>query len=119
MMNAKKFLLYLPDITRWSARVLSILLIIFMFLHTLDAGSLLGWLTHAMPIMLLMASLYFSWRFPCYGGISFLVLAMMATVFYDLYMSLAAFLAVGLPVYIVGVLFIAEYLLKKKYTRKK
>lgn len=117
-LNANNFLLYLPDIIRWFARVLAILLIVFMFLFTLDAGSLLGWLIHTIPILFLIAALYFSWRFPCYGGIAFLVLAMLATVFFDLYMSLAAFLSVGLPVYLIGVLFIGEYFLRKKRGKK-
>jgi len=90
----------------WTPRILAIIFIIFMSMFAFDTGSFLGTLIHLIPSFALIVITAMAWKQPFHGGIVFLVLAGVFTVFFKLYKDPISFLIIGLPVVITGILFI-------------
>ena len=114
-MKAKKVLFWLP-------RILAIIFILFISLFSLDSFStsdpfwkeLIGFLIHLVPIYLLIGLLILSWKYKRIGGILYVVLAIIFTIFFDTYEHIFSFLFISLPVLIIGLLFIYSYYCKRK-----
>ena len=77
-----------------------------MSMFAFDTGSFLGTLIHLIPSFALIVITAMAWKQPFHGGIVFLVLAGVFTVFFKLYKDPISFLIIGLPVVITGILFI-------------
>ena len=60
---------------------------------------------HLIPSFVLIALLITAWKWPRLGGVLFLVLTLIFVVFFKLYEDFIVFLIVGLPVFIIGILF--------------
>jgi hypothetical protein len=114
MNKFKTFLFWLP-------RVLTILFIIFLSLFSLDAFSegygyweaLGGFFMHNIPVFILLIVLLISWKWPEIGGLIFLGLG----IFYLFLISgkapLWGFLIVGVPVILIGLLFLFQKYFKE------
>jgi hypothetical protein len=101
----------------WTPRVLAMLFILFLMLFSLDVYSsgigfwqlLGGLLMHNIPAFVLMIVLYFSWKYELVGAILF-------TLFSIAYMIMARmmFPVIYVPALLVGVLFFANWNIKRR-----
>ena len=105
----------------WLPRIIVILFICFISLFALDVfGEFSGFeilvalFMHLVPSFILIILLIISWKYELVGGILFLVLGVVFTFWFDLYENLVSFLLIGLPVYVVGILFLFSFKLNKK-----
>jgi len=101
-------------------RVLVIIYIIFLSLYALDVFSegygffetILALFIHLIPSIVLALLLWYAWNHEKIGGFAFLVIGLVFTIYFDLYKNFAAFLMIGVPVFIAGILFLLNYELK-------
>ena len=98
----------------WLPRGIAIIYILFLSLFALDVFSegygflelLVALFMHLLPSLVLVAILILAWKRPKWGGIAFLVLGLIFTVFFNTYESLVGFLIISLPLFITGGLFV-------------
>jgi hypothetical protein len=115
----------------WTPRVLSILLIVFLAVLSLDIfdndygfwGTVLGLLIHNIPSFILLGILIISWKYEMVGGvafilagISFLVFTLVRETVEPRYMLLALSLILVAPVFLIGILFLVGWSKKNKIT---
>jgi len=106
---------------RWIARILSILLILFIGMFSIDVffegygfpEVLVAFFMHNVPTFLLIAVLIVAWKWPKIGGILFLVLALASLIFFKTYQDIIVVLIITLPPAVIGALFIYESILAK------
>jgi len=95
-------------------RILAILYIAFISLFAFDVfeegygllGTMLALFMHLIPSFILIACLVLAWKRPKIGGIVFMALGVVFTLFFRTYQRLDVFLIVSLPLLVVGALFI-------------
>jgi len=88
-------------------RTLAIIYILFISLFALDADFGLGLLMHLLPTFFLIGALVLAWNKPFVGGIVFVILGIIFTIFFNTYES-AAFFIISLPLLVIGGLFTYE-----------
>lgn len=106
-MNKEKLLFWLP-------RSLSIIYILFLGLFALDifipnqslSYYLIGLFMHLLPNFLLIALLAIAWKWEKIGGILFILLGLVFTIFFNTYTSIQTFLFISFPVFLIGALFL-------------
>jgi hypothetical protein len=107
---------------RWTARILAILFAAFISIFALDVLGedlwYLALLIHLIPTFILIAVIVLSWKYPLTGGLFFLA----AGFFYlsqawGNFQMLTYLIMVG-PVWLIGLLFIVEFILSKKLRLK-
>jgi hypothetical protein len=106
----------------WIPRIFTILAILFMFIFSLDAFSgdetfgkkMLGFLMHNIPVLLLIGVLIIAWKWEVIGGIIFIIASVAGCVFFRAFAGNPAALAVMLPFFSVGILFILGNILNGK-----
>lgn len=113
----------------WTPRVLSILLIVFLAIFSLDVfdsnygfwGTVLGLLIHNIPSFILLGILIISWKYEIVGGVTFIfagISHMISVVARESveqwYMSLALSLILAAPAFLIGILFLVGWFRKKK-----
>jgi hypothetical protein len=113
----------------WAPRILTVLFIIFISLFALDAfspeltfwQSLFGFFVHLIPSFILLAVLLISWKREIVGGI-FFVLASLAYAFMSLQgasmdgnlnSAWKNILIIGAPAFLIGILFLVNWLKRK------
>ena len=107
----------MPGIYRiltWAPRIIAILFIGFISLFALDSFSgdvpvgkqILGFFIHLIPSFVLVACLIVAWKNRIFGGLLFLVVGMVFTIYFGTYKNPTNFLLISAPVLLVGVLFI-------------
>ncbi|OGY45414.1 MAG: hypothetical protein A2744_00370 [Candidatus Buchananbacteria bacterium RIFCSPHIGHO2_01_FULL_44_11] len=116
----------------WTPRVLSILLIVFLAIFSLDVfdgdygfwGTVLGLLIHNIPSFILFGILIISWKYEMVGGVAFILAGMSYMVFTVVresvepwYMLLILSLILVVPAFLIGILFIVGWFKKKKIAR--
>jgi hypothetical protein len=105
----------------WLPRILTILFILFISIFALDVFSdghtfptiLLALLMHLIPGFALLILLLIAWKWEKIGGILFILLAIIFTIWFNLYRDVISFLIIGLPVLAVGILFLISAKLNK------
>jgi len=110
----KKFLYWLP-------RILGILFAIFISVFALDAFGkgipfpevVVGFLIHLIPTYIVIAILLIAWKWELVGGILFILVGASYLVWAHI-PHWTAFLLIGGPHVLIGILFIAAYFLSKK-----
>jgi hypothetical protein len=122
-------------ILHWSPRIICILAILFISLFAADsfAPELTIWqqlgdfLIHLIPSFVLLALLIVAWKWEFIGGIIFTVIGLGMSPFifthnyrmnHSVGMSLVIILAITFPFFVVGILFIISYFMKKKNLMK-
>ena len=98
----------------WAPRILAILYIVFISLFALDVfGEDYGFLVtiwalfmHLIPSFILLAGLLIAWKKPFAGGIFFLLLAILFTVFFHTYRRIDAFVLLTFPLLLLCALFL-------------
>lgn len=106
----------LPLIRYWSPRVLMIIYAIFISIFALDVlgaeysvGELLVALfMHLIPTYLIVAFGIVAWRWPRWGGLLFILLAIGFTLFFNTYREVATLLLLSLPPLVIGILFLSS-----------
>lgn len=108
-------------------RILSILFVLFLMLFSLDvfdssasAGDIaIGLLVHNLPALLLLVAAIISWKYEIVGGVVFVL----AGIAYIVLMMMSGSssgnqwlpaLIIALPALVIGVLFISNWVKKKK-----
>jgi hypothetical protein len=105
----------------WIARILMIGFILFLTMFSLDVfdieATLLeqlgGFVMHSIPSLVLVAVLLVSWRNPLLGGILTLASAAALTLRFRI-QGITELATLVLPLVVVGILFIAAYLVTRK-----
>ncbi len=96
------------------AKILSIIYILFISMFAFDMFAenwiwykiLIGFLIHLIPSFVLIALLVWAWKKSLYGGIAFIVLSIIFTLFFKTYQMWQSLVFLTLPLLIIGVLFI-------------
>jgi len=113
----------------WTPRILSIMFICFLALFSLDVISpglsfwqiVVGLLVHNIPVFILLIVLLISWRHEIVGGIVFILAGLLYVVMtlmnalnnsFEWYM-ISWILTIAGPAFLVGVLFIINWLKKR------
>jgi hypothetical protein len=102
------------NIYRWSARILTILAILFMGLFSMDVfemdvsfgQKMLGLLMHNIPALVLAVILVVAWKKELAGGILVLMAALSMMFYFHSFTSNKGSLVIFIPFLLVGILFI-------------
>lgn len=111
----------------WTPRVLAILYILFISLFALDvfgggygfAELLIALFMHLIPTFILIIILLIAWKWEKVGGVIFIILSIGFTLFFNTYRHPMTLLTISGPVFLIGLLFLANKLEFKKKTVKK
>jgi hypothetical protein len=99
------------------ARTLSVVMILFFTLFSLDAFGgdvsiwfqIGGFLIHMLPTFVIILATLLSWRNPKLGGFAFLLLSALSVVFFRSYRNIYTFVLVsGLPMTIGAILLLGQ-----------
>jgi hypothetical protein len=113
-----KFFIY------WLPRILAIVFMCFLTLFSFDVFSMEasfyekigGFLIHNVPVFILLFLLLFTWRNEKKGGILFLFLGVIFTIFFKTYQEVTTFFLISFPLVLIGLLFLWQDYQKKKGT---
>lgn len=116
-MKKKKFLgKKKSNFLYWAPRIFGIMFVFFISLFALDVfGEFSGFdivialFMHLIPSFVLTGILIVSWRHERLGGILYLILAIVFTLFFKTYEDVIVFLLITGPVLLVGILFLINY----------
>lgn len=114
----------------WTPRILSIIFICFLALFSLDVFEpglsareiAIGLFMHNIPVFILLAVLLISWKREIVGGIAFILAGLLYVVMilmnvlsnsFEWYM-VSWILTIAGPAFLIGILFIINWLQKKK-----
>ena len=118
-------------ILHWTPRILCILSILFISIFAFDAfepgltiwQQLAAFAMHLLPSFILFMMLVVAWRWELAGGIVFMLLGLGLSPFiythnyamnHSVSMSIGIIMMITFPFFLVGLLFVASYLVKKK-----
>ena len=118
-------------ILHWTPRILCILSILFISIFAFDAfepgltiwQQLAAFAMHLLPSFILFMMLVVAWRWKLAGGIVFMLLGLGLSPFiythnyamnHSVSMSIGIIMMITFPFFLVGLLFVASYLVKKK-----
>lgn len=95
-------------------RILTGFYIVFLGLFSLDVfspghgfwGTILALLIHLIPSFLLIACLVVAWKRETIGGVLFLIMGVVFTLFFHTYRRPDIFLIISLPLILIGALFV-------------
>ena len=121
-------------ILHWTPRILCILAIAFISLFALDAfepglsiwQQLAAFAMHLVPSFILFMMLVVAWRWELTGGIVFMLLGLGLSPFifthnyamnHSVGTSLGVIMVITFPFFLVGLLFVTSYLVKKRQTQ--
>ena len=98
----------------WIPRILTIAFIIFISLFALDSFGtsdpwymeVLGFLIHLIPTYILLAILIVFWKKPVYSGVSYIILAIFFTIFFNTYRNIYSFILISILPAFIGILFL-------------
>jgi len=105
----------------WLPRIIAIVFAAFISIFALDVFAeysfpvvLWALLMHLIPTILLVVLLIIAWKWPKWGGMLFILLAIIFTLWFNLYRDLISFLLIGLPVLVLGILFLVDWKVNRK-----
>ena len=106
----------------WLPRVLAILFIGFLAIFALDVFEpgktfdyyIIALFMHLIPNFILTALLIIAWRQEKFGGILFILLSVLFTLFFRTYLFWQNFILISFPVFLIGGLFLRHDYLKRK-----
>lgn len=106
----------------WLPRILAIVFILFVSIFALDVfmedytllETIVALFMHLIPTFVLIAVTILAWKKEFAGGIAFIILGLLFTVFFNTYQELVGFLIISLPVFVIGILFLISHKLNKK-----
>lgn len=106
----------------WAPRIFTIINILFMGLLSLDVfmekAPLLemigGFFIHLIPSFLLIILLVIAWKLELIGGIVFIIISLLGFIYINGTLLFRITSPLVLPQFIIGILFIVNWILKKK-----
>lgn len=106
----------------WAPRILSIIFIIFLSLFALDIfgmglgfwGTIVGLFMHLIPSFILLIVLLIAWRIEWVGGAVFILFGLWYIIALGIRGPLSWHLTIAGPALLVGILFIVDWILKRK-----
>lgn len=106
----------------WIPRMLSLIFILFLSLFALDMfegeapliEKIMGLLIHLIPSFMLIIILIISWKRPLLGGIAFIIMSILFTIYFDTYKNIFTFLAFSVTLVVCGILYIIADKIEKK-----
>ena len=113
----------------WAPRILSILFILFLAIFSLDVfdanagfwGTLLGLFMHNIPSLILLVVLIIAWKHELVGAVVYILVGLLFTILIMsrielsmVYMALLRILPIAGPAFLVGILFLINWHLKRK-----
>lgn len=118
-------------IIHWTPRILCILALLFISIFSLDEfgtglpvwKQILGFLMHSIPAFVLLLFLVVAWKWELIGGLILAIAGLGLTPFiythnfsmnHSVLMSLSIVGMITFPFFLVGVLFIVSYFMKKR-----
>jgi hypothetical protein len=105
----------------WLPRILSLLWIAFFLLFSLDVfvedytflEMLVGFFMHNIPTLILGGLTWLAWKKEKIGGIIFILLSIVFTIFFKTYTNIFSILTItGVPL-LIGILFLVNHFKKK------
>lgn len=113
----------LKNILLWTPRVLGILLTCFVSLFAMDAFSsdhtltadIPGLFMHMLPTLIVLVLLIVSWKKPLAGGILLILMSLIYS--FKSIDHLNWILVIGLPVFVLGALFIFSFVLGQQESK--
>ena len=117
------------DWLHWTPRVLTILFAIFISIFALDVfgggdgfwGTIVALFMHLIPTYILIILLLIAWKWEKVGGMLFIILGLIFTLFFNTYRHTLTFLLISGPVFLIGLLFLIsklEFKVKKVKAKK-
>ena len=100
----------------WIARVLGIVMALFISLFALDVFedfSIVGLFMHMIPTAIVVAVLFVAWRWPLIGGLLYVGLGVFYIVWAWGRFALGAYFGISGPLFLIGALFMIGYFLRK------
>ena len=104
----------------WTPRILGIVFILFISMFAFYVFAeynfpevLVALFMHLIPSFVLIALLVLAWKKELYGGIAFVILSLLFTIFFQTYREMINFLLISFPVLVTGILFLVNWYLKK------
>lgn len=99
---------------KWLPRVLAIAYILFISIFAFDVFSpeysifdmIIGFLIHLIPSFILIIVTIIAWKKEFLGGILFILLSILFTIFFNTYKEIISFILISLILFIIGLLFI-------------
>jgi hypothetical protein len=106
----------------WIPRILAILAILFMMMFSMDCfgenetlrNQLSCFFMHNIPAFLCVIALIIAWRWELLGGVIFILAFFAGMIFFNSFKGNPYSLIVISPFLLTGILFIADYMVKKK-----
>lgn len=110
----------------WTPRILCILFLLFLAMFSLDIfdmqldfwGTVLGLFMHNIPVFILLVVLIISWKYEIVGGIVFILAGLLYIIMtinrVEWYIALSWSLTIAGPAFLVGILFLLNWHLKRR-----
>jgi hypothetical protein len=104
----------------WAPRIIAIIYIVFLSLFAMDVfgegysflETIVALFMHLIPTLLLTAITVLAWKKEKIGGIAFIALGIIFTIFFSTHREIMAFLLISLPVLTIGILFLLNHFKK-------
>lgn len=104
---------------RWMPRILCILFAMFASLFSFDVfgqeegfwKTLAAFLVHNIPSFVIIALLVLSWKWSWIGGAGFITLGLL---YQFLLFTASHYLIISIPLFVIGMLFLLDWVLRKK-----
>ena len=105
----------------WIPRILAILFTVFISLFALDVfaegytfwQAIGAFFIHLVPVYILLIALAIAWRFELVGGIAFIILGLWYVIMTFNRAHYSAILLIPVPLFIIGILFLVNFLIRK------
>lgn len=97
----------------WSPKILAIIYILFITMFSFDSQGV-GLIMHLIPTFLLLIILIFTWKRPISGGIIFLILGILFTLFFNTTRTVLTFFLISFPPILIGILLLLSKILKRQ-----
>lgn len=105
------------QLLHWAPRVVAIGFAIFLSLFAFDVFTeyerlleiMVALFMHLVPTYFVIAATLIAWRWPGKGAVAFALLGIATMLFFRTYQELITFLLVSMPLFVVGVLFYADF----------
>ena len=103
----------MKNLFTWLPRILALLFAVELAVLALDAfegtnsfwEKLLGFFMHLVPALSVTAFLAIAWKFRLLGGVLFLVLGMIFTIYFNAWKTAFGFAMIAAPLFAAGLLF--------------
>jgi hypothetical protein len=106
----------------WFPRIMMLVFALFLVVFSFDVFGgnqiflykLEGFLIHTIPTIVLLMILWLTWKRPMWGGLLFILVSLLFTLFFHTYRQWTSFLIITGGPLLIGILFILVHYMKVK-----